>query len=258
MTGFVPDSSGVEGPIARFASRPVLSSPWRQLLARRTLLAGALGGFAGVVLLSGCQTLPGLSLVEVIRRLLLRSSEAAFARLTAPGGYWDETVAALGVAGALGIARAPGNGLTGILTSTLFKSRLESAFASLARDGAARAAPLVAQAVRQVGIPDAMALVRGGPDAASAFLRQAMGASLIEAMVPELGQALRLTREPLVGELLASLTGIDVGSAANNLARTIDRAIWAEIGREEAAIRADPAATSDPLLISAFAANGLP
>ena len=62
---------------------------------RRSLLAGAAGG-AAVLLLPGCASTGGFSMVEAVRRLLLLASENAFARLTAPGGFWDEQVAQLG------------------------------------------------------------------------------------------------------------------------------------------------------------------
>ena len=121
----------------------------------------------------------------------------------------------------------------------------------------ARAAPLVADAVRVIGIENAVALVRGGPTAATAFLREDLGTTLVEAMVPELGDAMRIANEPLVGELLAGLTGIDVTGVAANVSARIDDAIWQEMGVEEAAIRADPQSTNDPLLIGVFGAGSL-
>jgi hypothetical protein len=48
------------------------------------------------------------------------------------------------------------------------------------------------------------------------------------------------------------MTGVDVGGMANTFAGKIDDVIWGEIGREEAAIRADPRATRDPVLIGVF------
>jgi hypothetical protein len=74
-------------------------------------------------------------------------------------------------------------------------------------------------------------------------------------MVPEVGQALRVARDPLVGQLIAGLTGVDLGGMATTFSQTVDDAIWSEIGREEAAIRADPAATRDPVLIGVFGAG---
>ena len=48
---------------------------------------------------------------------------------------------------------------------------------------------------------------------------------------------------------------VDLGGMATTFSREVDDAIWTEIGREEAAIRADPAATRDPVLIGAFGAG---
>jgi len=215
-------------------------------VSRRALLGGAMG--AAIITLPGCQSVGGgFSLVDAIRRLLLLSSERAFARLVAPGGYWDDAVGTLGLNALLGTR---GNVLGSILTSTLFKNRLESAFADIAVDGAERAAPLVADAVRTIGIQNALALVNGGPSAATGFLREQIGSTLVEAMVPELGQAMRIAQEPLVGHLITGLTGIDVAGVSRNLAATIDNAVWREIGVEEAAIRANPRSTNDPLLIT--------
>ena len=117
-----------------------------------------------------------------------------------------------------------------------------------------RAAPAVADAVRVIGVQNAVALVRGGPTAATAFLRGEMGDSLIQTMVPEVGQALRIAQEPLVGQLLASLTRVDVTGVANSFSGKVNDVIWIEIGREESAIRANPQATGDPLLIAVLTA----
>ena len=48
------------------------------------------------------------------------------------------------------------------------------------------------------------------------------------------------------------LTGVDVPAVADRLGREVDNAIWGEIAREEAAIRANPQSTRDPLLIGVF------
>jgi hypothetical protein len=103
-----------------------------------------------------------------------------------------------------------------------------------------------------IGFENAIALVRGGPDAASGYLRQEVGTALLDAVVPELGDAIRLSRDPLIGEALGALTGVDVAGVADRLGREVDNAIWGEIAREEAAIRADPQSTRDPLLIGVF------
>jgi hypothetical protein len=219
-------------------------------LPRRAFMAGSLATTA-LVALPACQSTGQISFVEAIRRLLLLSSQRAFVRLTAPGGFWDQQVARIGLNGFLG---SRGGVVASILTSPLFKSRLESAFADVAERGSYRVAPLVADAVRTVGIANAVALLRGGPTAATAFLRGEMGVSLVEAMVPEVGEALRIANEPLVGQLLSALTGVDVATVARDFSRQVDNAIWNEIGVEETAIRANPQSTNDPLIMAALGA----
>ena len=215
---------------------------------RRAFIAGSLATAAALAL-PGCATTGHFSFTEAIRRLLVLSSERAFVRLTAPGGFWDQQVAQIGLGRFFG---SRGGVLTNILTSALFKNRLEGVVADVAVDASYRAAPVVADAVRTIGYANAIDLIRDGPSAASSYLRQEMGLRLVEVMVPEVGQALRVAQDPLIGQLIAGLTGIDLGGVATTFANEVDNAIWTEIGREEAAIRADPAATRDPVLIGVF------
>jgi len=222
--------------------------PRISIQSRRAFVAGSFAAAAALAL-PGCATTGAISFTEAIRRLLVLSSENAFARMTAPGGFWDQQVAAVGLNQFFGTR---GNVLANILTSTLFKSRLEGVVANMAVDASYRAAPVVAEAVRTIGWANAVDLIRGGPTAASSYLRQSMGSALIDAMVPGVGEALRVARDPLIGQLMTGLTGVDVGGMATSFATEVDDAIWGEIGREEAAIRADPYATRDPVLIGTF------
>ncbi|RKF21139.1 DUF4197 domain-containing protein [Altericroceibacterium spongiae] len=237
---------------------PPVSAVSESGLGRRNFLGKALmGGALGATMLAlpACQSMGGFSLTEAVRRMLLLSSDRAFARLTAPGGYWDDAVARLDLNDFLG---ARGDVLGSILTSALFKSRLEDAFADIAVDASYRAAPVVTEAVKTIGIANALALINGGPNAATTFLRREMPTSLVEAMVPEVSDALRAADDPLVGQALAALTGIDMAGAARHFAGEVDNVIWEQIGVEEAAIRADPSSTHDPMLISVLnGAKGL-
>ena len=230
---------------------PEMIPSHRTLVQRRAFLAGSLAT-VGALALPGCATTGAFSFTEAIRRLLVLSSERAFLRLTSPGGYWDQQVAQIGLERFFG---RRGSVLGNILTSTLFKNRMEDVVADIAIDASYRAAPIVADTVRTIGWANAVDLIRGGPTAASAFLRQEMGEQLILAMLPEIGQAMRIAEDPLMGQLLAGLTGVDVQGVARTFAREVDDAIWGEIGREEAAIRADPGATRDPVLIGVFGAG---
>jgi len=225
--------------------------PVTHTVPRRAFIAGTLAT-AGVLVLPACSTYGGFSFVEAIRRLLVLSSENAFARLTGPGGYWDRQVADIGLGGFFGNR---GNVLANILTSALFKDRLEGVVADIAVDASYRAAPIVADAVRTVGYANAVDLIRGGPTAATSFLRQEMGVVLIDALVPEVGQALRVAQDPLIGQVISGLTGVNLGGVATSFAGEVENAIWTEMGREEAAIRADPRSTNDPVLIGVFGPN---
>lgn len=216
--------------------------------SRRSFLGGLLAG--SVLALPGCTSFGGgYGLTDAIQRLLFLSSDRAFARMLDGGGFWDEQVAALGLGGFLGTR---GDILSNILTSALFKGRLQDAFGEIAFEGAERAAPVVRDAVRVIGVQNAIDLVRGEPTAATSFLRNEMGTRLIDAMVPELGTAMRVASDPLVGQLLGALTGVEVGNVATRVATNIDNTIWREIGNEEAAIRRNPRATNDPLIIGVF------
>ena len=227
----------------------IISTTHETAFARRAFLGG--GAAAGLLALGGCAAGGGygFGLTEAIRRLLLLSSERAFSRLTSDGGYWDREIGNIGLGGFLGNR---GDVLSRILTSALFKNRLENAFADIAIEGSYRAAPVVADAVRVVGFQNAIDLVRGGPSSATSFLRGEMGNRLIEVMVPEVGNALRVAQDPLVGQLMGALTGVDTAQVATGFSTRVNDVIWNEIGREEAAIRANPQETRDPAIIGTF------
>lgn len=218
---------------------------------RRRLLGGLAAGSA-LLAMPACTSLGGFGLVDAVQRLLYLSSERAFARMLQSDGFWDQQVASLGLSNVLG---ARGDVLSRILTSGLFKSRLDRAFGDIAFEGAERAAPVVADAVRVIGFRNAIDLVRGGPTAATGYLRGELGTRLIDAMVPELGAAMRVASDPLVGQALAALTGVDTAQVASRFATSIDDTIWREMGVEESAIRADPASTRDPAIIAIFGAG---
>ena len=220
-------------------------------MGRRGFVAGT--SATALVALSGCASFPGFGFTDAVRRLLVLSSERAFARLTSDGGFWDQQIDQVGLGNIMGTR---GDILATVLTSGLFKSRLEGAFADLAVEGAERAAPIVAETIRIVGFEAAEQLVRGGPTAATSFLRGEMGNTLVEAMVPELGNAIRLANDPVIGQAINRLSGIDVAGVANRFSGEINNAIWTEMGIEEAAIRRNPRATNDPVIMGVFGLAG--
>jgi hypothetical protein len=218
-------------------------------IPRRVFLAGTAA--SGALALTACATGYRFSFVDAVQRLLFLASGRAFDRMTQPGGFWDQEVRRLGLADFLG---GRGDALTRILTSALFKSRLERAFADIAWRASERAAPVVADTIRVIGFQNAVDLIRGGPTAATGYLRSEMGNRLIDAMAPDIGEALRVAQDPLVGQVLAALTGVDVPGIAAGFSTQVNDVIWREIGKEEAAIRADPRSTNDRVLMSVFGA----
>ena len=224
-----------------------------ELLARRAFVAGA--AMASVAVLSGCSTLGGLGgvgglgMADVLRRLLKNATNGALGKLTAPDGFWNSAVARIPLPDLFGSK----SGLVqGILTSAAFKDQLQKKLNNVAEAGARRAAPLIADAVQNFTVADAAAILKGGPTAATSALRAHMGSTLVNAMIPALGDALRITNDPMIGQAITSLAGVDVGAVAQSLALSADNAIWYEIGASEASIRRDPEQTNDPELIAAL------
>ena len=201
--------------------------------------------------LPGCQSLPGYSLTEAIRRLLSLASRNAFAMLLQPGGFCDSSVARIALPDRFG-----GNNGAGIASAILqnraFRDRLQRQLNRAAEKGAERAAPLVADAIRNISIQDAAAIVRGGPQAATAYLRGQMGTSLVNAMLPGISEGLRLFDDQIISQAVRSVAGFDIAALAQDITRKTDDSIWASIGQEESSIRADPRKTNDPVLIGVF------
>ncbi|WP_337192564.1 DUF4197 domain-containing protein [Novosphingobium silvae] len=218
-------------------------------LGRRTFLGGIMASAA--LALPGCATLGRPSETDVIERLMLVSTQRAFARLTQPDGFWDSTVARIDLPVLFG---KPGSRVAKVLKSPLFRERLQHELNTIAEDGARVAAPLVYDAVRGMTVSDALAILRGGDTAATTFLRQSMGASLVNAMIPELGRVMQATEDPLLNQAISALAGVNIGDAAHALALAADNAIWYEIGAQEGEIRRNPESTNDPMLIGALKA----
>lgn len=226
-----------------------MQKPAMQPVPRRLVLGGLVAMTA--LTLPGCAT-TGFgrpSYAEIVERMLELASRNAFARLTAPGGFWDSQVSRLALPDLFG---KRGGAIQGVLTSALFKERLQHALNDYAVEGARRAAPVVADTIRTIGWANAEALIRGGPTAATSYLRQRMGPALINAMIPELAQAMHVARDPLVDQAIAALAGVDVNAVAQSVANEANDAIWYEIGLEETQIREHPTETHDALLIRAF------
>jgi hypothetical protein len=223
-----------------------------QAPTRRAFLAGSAAA-TGALALGGCQSLGGLGgfgLVDAVRELLTLSAQNAFSKLTAPGGFWDSQVARIAVPDLFG--NRGGGLIQNVLTSGLFRSQLQRQLNGFAERGAERAAPVVLDTIRAISLADALGLLRGGPSAATQYLRGQMGTALINAMVPGLADAMRVANDPILGQAISALAGVNLGQIAQSVAVEADNSIWAQMGVEEAAIRANPESTRNPALIAAL------
>ncbi len=220
------------------------------VINRRALVVSA--ALAPLLAIPGCAgTDRGFSLVEAIRRLLSIASQRAFASLLQENGFFDSQVARIAVPDQLGGATATGI-LSLVLKSDAFRNRLARQVNRAAEKGAALAAPIVTDAISTLSVSDALAVVRGGPTAATDLLSNTLGNRLVETMLPGIGDGLKLFDSGVVQEALRQTTGIDFAGLRDDVTRKATTGIYRALGREETAIRADPQATGDPLLIGVF------
>lgn len=209
------------------------------------------GAAAGLLVLPGCSNLPGLSLTEAIKRLLTLSSQNAFAELLQPNGFFDNQVARISVPDRLGGSRVTSIA-TALLRSRPIQDRLLKQVNRAAEKGAEVAAPLIAETIRNMSIADAAAIVNGGPRAATSLLQNELGATLANRMLPGIGQGLKLFDNQIINLVLSQVTDIDFASVRGDVTNKVSNAIYKSIGAQEEAIRANPQATNDPLLIAIF------
>lgn len=224
-------------------------------MERRQFLSG--GSALALLAVSGCSQGLGFSLTEAIRRLLSLSSQRALARLMAPDGFYDSQIGRITLPDQLG-GSGGGSLLSRVLLSSVVRDRLLRQVNRAAEKGAERAAPVIADAIMSTSPQDAAAIIKAvGTPAATNLLQQHMGTALISAMLPGVDDGLKLFDNQAVTEALRVATGIDFAGLRDDVTRKASNAIFAEMGKEEMAIRADPRATGDPVLIAAFTAGNL-
>ncbi|HEY0325346.1 MAG TPA: DUF4197 domain-containing protein [Allosphingosinicella sp.] len=220
------------------------------LLTRRRLIFAAAA--LPLAALPACTTLgdlQGFGFENALRRLLTVSSQRAFANLLTDNGFFSDELARVPLppqlAGAGGIASA-------LLRTPAVQNQLLGVMNRAASEAAEAAAPIVYDSIRNMTISDAMALVRGGPTAATDFLQRAMGTAIVDAMVPGVGNALRLFDSGIVNQVVQAATGISFAGLQRHVSETAANGIYRAIGREEAAIRANPSSANDPTIASVF------
>lgn len=214
---------------------------------RRSVLG--FGAVAGLLALPGCSSLQGLSLTEAVKRLLTLSSQNAFAELLQPNGFFDSQVARISVPDSLGGSRVT-SVATALLRSKPIQDRLLMQVNRAAEAGAELAAPIVAETIRNMSIADAAAIINGGPRAATSLLQGQLGNTLVDRMLPGIGNGLRLFDNEIINLVLSQATNVDFSSISRDVTNKVSDAIYRSIGAQEESIRANPRATNDPLLIA--------
>ncbi|MEC3908995.1 DUF4197 domain-containing protein [Sphingobium sp. CR2-8] len=199
--------------------------------------------------LAACATPMGRYTVEdAVRRLLELSSQRAFARLTEPGGFYDDQLTRI-VTPDLGGGRG-GAMLSALLRTNALRNRVSMALNDVAVDLADNATPIVMDAVHRMTLADAVSVLRGGPTAATDLLAREARGSVVEALLPGASRALRSDMFEMLTAALSAGGGRDYVTLADNVSGQIGDAIFRAIGREEAEIRRDPGATRDPILMA--------
>ncbi len=209
-------------------------------------------GAAGTVLaLTGCASLPSLSLTEAVRRLLTLSSQNAFAELMQPNGFFDSQIARISVPERLGGTRVT-NIATAVLRSKPIQKRLLMQVNRAAEKGAELAAPIIADTIRGMSIADAAAIIKGGDRAATDLLQSQLGTSLATQILPGVSKGLNLFDNEIINLVLSQVSDINFADISGDVTDKVSDAIYRSIGAQEAKIRANPEATNDPLLIGVF------
>jgi hypothetical protein len=218
-----------------------------QSLTRRRLIVA--GCTLPLLALPGCATRLGdlFNLEDAVRRLLTLSSQRAFAQLLTEEGFFRDELARVSLPSPLG-GRGIASTLAVALGNRAVQDRLLRVVNVAAAEAADAAAPVIYDSIRNMSISDALGLVRGGPTAATDFLQRSMGEAIVNVMFPQVGEALRIAEGGLVGRALRYATGIDFAGLQADVTRKAANGIYRAIGREEAAIRANPQGAGDPVL----------
>lgn len=216
------------------------------MLNRRALLSMIM-----LAPLGACVTGPGYRVEDGFERLLTLSTQRAFARLFAPDGFYDAQIARIDL---LPLPENPSSKIRQIIEAVMqtgaVRRRISMMLNRVAQDAARRAMPVITAAIRGMSRDEALAAFNAGPTAATDLLREHAGPAVIDAIIPGVSQGLRADALEILGAVGAAATGVDYVELGRALATQAMYGMFAAIGREEAAIRADPAATRDPVLIA--------
>ncbi len=212
--------------------------------SRRLFLTGVLA--SGAMLLPACQATADFVVTAVTRRLMKKSAENAIANMMAPNGAWDQEIRTAGLKEGVGLQ---GQMLAAALTSEPLKQKAEHAFVDIAKGATDVAAPVIADAIRKIGLRNAAQLAKAGPEAATQALRAQIETSIATSTVGHVVNAMRSQESERLREVLQGVDQDQLQAAGTQIANRIESVFWREMGKAEAEIRANPEATGDAELI---------
>jgi ABC-type transporter MlaC component len=128
-----------------------------------------------------------------------------------------------------------------------------------AEDAVGTARPIFADAIKELTIADALTIVRGADSAATQYFRQKTTDKLIAAFMPVIkGSLEKFSATKYYGDVINTYNGFPTTLRKVNpdlpsyvTGRAVD-ALFDQIGKEEAAIRANPAARTTEILKRVF------
>ncbi|MBW8782134.1 MAG: DUF4197 domain-containing protein [Verrucomicrobia bacterium] len=138
---------------------------------------------------------------------------------------------------------------------------VSSALSSVAAKLSPQMADLLRESFKNVKIEDAKAVLSGGPDAGTQFLRKAMGATLREKLLPLVKEATASAGVAAKAKDMLSAAGPLAALGGNKGIADLDGYVCDQVinksfqllAKEEAALRANPALLTQPLAQKAFA-----
>lgn len=224
-------------------------SPLRPMLVLALLTLFAMG--ASAIAADAPQAAAG------VKETLSRSVEAAIAQLGKPDGFLADKAVRIAVPKSLEpvakTARKLGQGK--------YVDQLETAMNRAAEQTVPAAADIFGEAIRAMSVQDAIGIVGGSKDAATAYFRRTSGEALRAKMLPLVEQA---TDSAGVTKAYKQLTDKGGGKlaalGASKESLDIDRyvtdkaldGLFHTIAEQEAQIRENPVATGSALLKSLF------
>ncbi len=132
-----------------------------------------------------------------------------------------------------------------------------------AEDAVGTAAPIFADAIKAMTVTDALGIVKGNTDAATEYFRRKTSDNLIAAFTPSVKSSLDRTQATRYyadiansyNRLPVAFEKVDPDLAAYVVGKAVD-ALFDEIAREEANIRANPVARTTDILRKVFGSRG--